>query len=115
MMQTLEPYPAWSCLAVALLCGSGEFADAAAPPLVENAVPVRVGLSNLSSQPLRSTSVTFGRASRQGQFPHSVRVSLLQAPVPAQVDIKRRYDDGSVRFAVISVVLEELAPRLLAG
>ena len=29
----------------------------------------------------------------------------------AQVDVKRRYDDGSVRFAIVSLVLDRLPPN----
>ena len=77
----------------------------------QNTIVVRVGLSNLSSQPLRSAPVTFGHAFRQGQFPQTVSVSDARTSLASQVDIKRRYEDGSVRFAIISTVLDELAPH----
>lgn len=89
----------------------GQCAGALAPVLAEKDVSVLVGLSNPSSQPLRSTAVTFGHAFRKGQFPRTVRVSVDGHTLPAQVDVKRRYEDGSVRFAVISVALDGMAPE----
>jgi hypothetical protein len=82
--------------------------DTAQRPIVAS---LRVGLSNLTSQPLRSVPVTFGHAFRQGHFPRAVRVTAVNGSGSFQADIKRRYPDGSIRFAVISALLDALAPQ----
>lgn len=93
-----------ACLVAVLACGMPILADADAPCLT-------VGVSNEGAEPLRSSPVTFGQAFRQGDFPQSLHVSAAGETVPAQVDVKRRYADGSLRFAVITTMLDELAPR----
>ena len=52
--------------------------------------------------------VTFGQLFRQGDVKHGIVVRVGQEMIPAQIDVKRRFDDGSVRFAVISTVLKNV-------
>jgi hypothetical protein len=53
----------------------------------------------------------FGRPFRQGEIPGSPQVVADGVPLPTQADVKSRWPDGSVRHAVLSVIL----PRLRAG
>jgi hypothetical protein len=59
-----------------------------------------------AGQTLRDTPVTFGQVFRQGDIKQGVLASAVRASV--QADVKRKYDDGSVRFAIISLQLPEL-------
>jgi len=87
----------------------GQAASSAAAS-ADHRAGVRVAVLNRSSQPAASVPVTFGQAFRKGQFRETVRVSAASRVLPAQVDVKRRYDDGSIRFAVISAVLDRMGP-----
>ncbi|MBN1421203.1 MAG: hypothetical protein JXP34_20690 [Planctomycetes bacterium] len=71
---------------------------------------VRVTLSNPGSQRIRAAPVTFGQAFRKGDVPATMRVSIGDRALPAQVDVQRRHDDGSVRFACISAIIDEIEP-----
>ena len=70
---------------------------------------VTVRVRNPHDRTLRDVALTFGQVFRRGDGAGGVVVRGMGGPVPAQVDVKRRYDNGSVRFAVISLVLNELA------
>ena len=59
-----------------------------------------------AGQPLKDVPVTFGQVFRKGDIKQGVLASAAQASV--QADVKRTYDDGSVRFAVISLWVPEL-------
>jgi len=63
-------------------------------------VPVTV--RNLSDQPAADAVVTFGQAFRKGHFSGGVAGQVGGKAIPLQADIKRHYDDGSIRFAVIT-------------
>ena len=78
-------------------------APAAEPPDVVN-----VEVRNLTRQTLKSVPVTFGQVFRKGDVPRGKQVHCPIDDCWAQVDPKRGYDDGSLRFAVVSVVLPEL-------
>jgi len=54
--------------------------------------------------------VTFGHVFKKGDIRQGLLVAARGART--QVDVKRRYDDGSVRFAVVSVLLGQPADRL---
>ena len=47
----------------------------------------------------------FGRPFVQGAIPHAPAVLVNGASVPSQADVKNRYPDGSVEFAVIAAVI----------
>ena len=53
--------------------------------------------------------VTFGQVFLRGALPAGSGLSA--GDVPLQVDVKNKYDDGSVRFAVLSGVLPSLAAK----
>jgi hypothetical protein len=55
---------------------------------------------NPGNQPAKNAPITLGQVIKRGDFQHGVRISV--GKTMGQADIKRRYEDGSVRFAVIS-------------
>jgi len=75
---------------------------------INTAEAARVEVSNLTQSKLQDEAVTFGQAFKRGDVADGVAVRIATQTLPAQVDVKRRYEDGSVRFAVISAVLREL-------
>ncbi|MBM4019832.1 MAG: hypothetical protein FJ288_16175 [Planctomycetes bacterium] len=116
MSDAVKARLAWRRFAAVLMCGlaghaAAGHAGAGLPPAGDDHPAVRVTVSSESPRPARSVPVTFGQAFRKGQFRDGVRVSVGGRALPAQVDVKRRYDDGSVRFAVISAVLDELSVK----
>lgn len=73
--------------------------------------PVTVEVRNPSATTRANVPLTFGQVFRRGDMPDGVSVAAAGRQVLTQVDVKRRYEDGSVRFGVIST----LVPKLLAG
>ena len=53
----------------------------------------------------------FGRPFVKGAIPHAPQILVNGQPVPSQADVKNRYPDGSVEFAVMAAVL----PSVPAG
>jgi len=76
----------------------------------EPAGVVSVEVKNVSARRLADVPVSFGQAFKQGDVPRGQHVLCFAGRQLAQVDVKRTYDDGSLRFAVISAVLRELPP-----
>jgi len=74
-------------------------------------VGVHVEIKNLSDRSVRDVPATFGQVFKRGDFGRGVAVSVDGDPIQAQVDVKRRHDDGSIRFAVVSMMLDELPPN----
>jgi hypothetical protein len=74
--------------------------DAAAAPVT------KVTLRPPAGQPAKGAIVTFGQVFKKGDLRQGVLASAPNALV--QVDVKRRYDDGSVRFAILSLAIPEL-------
>jgi len=52
--------------------------------------------------------LTFGHVFKKGDVPQSVQVTLNGQILPAQFDIKRHWDDGSVKHGVISVIIPQM-------
>jgi hypothetical protein len=63
-------------------------------------------LRNPADQPVKSVPVSFGQVFRKGDVKQGVVVKAGGAV--GQADVKRKHDDGSVRFAVISLVVPSL-------
>lgn len=108
MTQTTLSRFARLCLVAVLGCAVASLAGAA-PALADGGTTVKVGVAHLGASSMRSSPVTFGHPFRQGDFPESVRVLASGDSLPAQVDVKRRYADGSLRFAVITAMPDQLA------
>ena len=77
-------------------------------PVAEAAPVTTVILRNAGTQAARETPITFGQVFKKGDLKHGVRVRAGNAI--GQADIQRRYEDGSVRFAVISLVSPAMVP-----
>lgn len=48
---------------------------------------------------------TFGHAFKRGDVTNSIALAHGSRPIETQVDVKRRYDDGSVKHAVVTAVV----------
>lgn len=71
------------------------------------AVPNEIRIS-LPSGTETNYPLQFGRAFRIGEIIQTPRVLLDGTPIITQADIKTRHTDGSVKFAVISIVVPTL-------
>lgn len=76
----------------------------------ENAAPI-VTAVNLSASGLQNVPVTFGQPFRDGDIPvgDTVAAFLNGQALPTQTDIKARNPDGSVRHAILTVLLPALS------
>jgi hypothetical protein len=102
-------------------CGGGGAAEPAdagsrlSPGTAPSTPPAAANPANTLRVSLPSGSETnyplqFGRAFLKGEIRRSPQVLLDGAlAAQAQVDVKTRHEDGSVRFAVVSVVLPSLS------
>lgn len=93
--------------AMFLAAGVAGAQDAPWPGHAQGAVKVEV--RNLTDRPLKHVPVTFGQVFRKGA-PATLHGRVDGRPL-AQVNVKRTYDDGSARFAIVSAVLPELPAR----
>ncbi len=98
----VTPVPARSAKA------EGAAAALPSPPVIPgNELRVSLPRASFSNYPLQ-----FGRAFAQGVITGEPFVALDGNLLPAQqVDIKTRYGDGSVKFAVISVLIPEVTTQ----
>jgi hypothetical protein len=71
-----------------------------------------ITITNRSPDPIRRYPLQFGRPFVKGAIPNAPEVLLNGRAIPTQADVKNRYPDGSVAFAVIAVVIPELQPRV---
>ncbi len=90
-----------------LLVGTtaGDGAQAASAPTANT-----LSLTNHSGGGLRNYPLQFGRPFLQGAIANFPRVLIDGVPTETQADVKNRYPDGSVKFAVIAVVIPSLPP-----
>jgi len=74
---------------------------------------VGVNFQNPTGSSIPAGPVQFGQAFVAGDLAGSggVEIKLGGQTIPAQIDVKNRYPDGSVRFGVISLQLPQLAAR----
>jgi len=78
-----------------------------APLLTRNWLLVRSSTgTTLTDEPLQ-----FGRPFEKGEIRGCPRLSVDGHEVEAQADVKTRYPDGSVQFAIVSVVLQKVPPK----
>ncbi len=56
------------------------------------------------------TALTFAHAFQQGDISESLAVRSGNQNLPAQVDVKRRYADGSVKHAIITTTISGMSP-----
>jgi hypothetical protein len=85
---------------------------AAAVALAEPPKPVTtVTVTNPTAKTLKHVPVTFGQVFGPGDLKAGPAVHVNGKRVNAQVDVKRTYDHESIRFAVVSLILPEIAPE----
>ncbi len=75
----------------------------------EEAEAVSVEVRNLTGDTLKDVPVSFGQAFKKGDIRQGFQVHCFVDGRLSQVDMKRRYDDGSLRFAIVSAIIPELA------
>lgn len=83
--------------------GSGSGLDDTTPAAADNQMKVSLPSGTESQYPLQ-----FGRPFVAGEIPGMPVVLLDGVVMPSQADVKTRHADGSVKFAVISVILPTL-------
>ncbi len=89
--------------AFALLCAVG-------PASLGGNVVVSNLYDNLQTdRTLKNVPVTLSRVGARGDFLDGITPMIGDRKLPAQVDVLRRSDDGSIRHALVSFVLPELA------
>lgn len=76
--------------------------------------PATVVVSNVyeclnEQRELDEVPVTFSRIGAEGDFVEGITPVVSGEKMPAQVDVLRRADDGSIRHALVSLVLPRLA------
>ncbi|HUT56815.1 MAG TPA: hypothetical protein VNA25_02945, partial [Phycisphaerae bacterium] len=91
----------WTAVVLALTAGC---ATAMTPVVVSNTYQNLDGEHGLSDVP-----VTFSRIGAEGDFTNGITPMIEGRKLPAQVNVLRRAADGSIRHALVSFVLPELA------
>ena len=91
-------------IAVAFFVTTGAFATTSSTPGVINSITV----TNASSGAISNYPYQFGRPFLDGAIANQPQVLVNGQPVATQADVKNRYPDGSVEFAVIAVVTPAL-------
>ena len=66
-------------------------------------------LTNPTDQKLTNYPLQFARPFVAGEIAQAPQLKLSEQLLPTQADIKQRYPDGSVRHAIISVLIPEIA------
>lgn len=102
-----------SCRVTATNAVTSTVATSATRGPVTGAVAGQVDAGNTMSIATASGTQTnypmqFGRVFRQGRIPNVPQVLLDGSAIASQADVKNRWPDGSVKFAVISVVIPTL-------
>src|SRR5215469_196654 len=77
-------------------------AEASAPAVVQLSTANTITLTNQSGSPIAAWPFQFGRPFRPGDIPHNPQVLASNGAIPSQVDVKNRYPDGSVKFAIMA-------------
>jgi len=71
-------------------------------------------LTNVSDQAVVDYPLQFARAFVQGEIPNYAEIVLDGGLVPTQCDVKNRWPDGSVKFAILATVVPSLPPDVPA-
>ena len=88
-------------LAVAFFVTTGAFGTPSSTPGVTNSIT----MTNASGSAISNYPYQFGRPFVDGAIANQPQVLVNGQPVATQADVKNRYPDGSVEFAVIAVVI----------
>ncbi len=81
--------------------------DHSASPTVAN----KLWITNESDAPARDCPIRIGRPFRRGEIPNYPQARVSGTPLPTQADVKTRWDDGSVKHAILSVMIPLLPAR----
>jgi len=68
-----------------------------------------ITVSDVTGQGQTNRFVSVGRFFKQGGIPHFAQAVLGQTPILTQCDVKNRWPDGSLKFAIVSFVLPSLS------
>src|SRR6185436_12068759 len=79
------------------------------PPPASNADNTMT-LTNVSEQAVVDYPLQFGRAFVEGEIPNYAEIVIDGGLVPTQCDVKNRWPDGSVKFAIMAAVVPLLPP-----
>jgi len=63
---------------------------------------------NLAAAAAKNVPLTFGHVFRKGDIRDGIAARIDGRLARVQADVKRRYDDGSVRFAIVSLVVDDV-------
>ena len=80
-----------------------------APPMMGDVVVSNVYDNLQTARVLENVPITLSRVGAEGDFTNGITPMIGGRRLPAQVDVLRRAGDGSIRHAVVSFVLPELA------
>jgi len=67
-----------------------------------------ITITNASGVAVTNYPFQFGRPFVQGEIPHYPQVLVNGTSIPTQADIKNKYPDGSIKFAVISIIIPSI-------
>jgi len=84
-------------------------ASIACPPALATEVPNQITITEQAGVSTILYPVQIGRPFVQGEIPHFPQVLVDGTPAETQADVKSRWDDGSVKHAVLSFLVPELA------
>lgn len=69
-----------------------------------------IAISDLTGAGQTNRIVSFGRVFKQGDIPQFAQAVIGSTPVLTQCDVKNRWPDGSLKFAIISFVAPSVLP-----
>jgi hypothetical protein len=65
-------------------------------------------ISDISGSSQKNSPETVTRFFKQGEIPHYAQAVVNSMPLLTQCDVKNRWQDGSVKFAIISFVVPQI-------
>ena len=84
--------------------------DVVDPPEPEPSTDNTMTLTNLSGTAVVDYPLQFARAFVEGEISNYAEIVLDGLAVPTQCDVKNRWSDGSVKFAIMAAVVPSLLP-----
>jgi len=84
--------------------------DVVEPPEPEPSADNTMTLTSLSGATVTDYPLQFARAFVQGEIADYAEIVLDGLAVPTQCDVKNRWPDGSVKFAILAAVVPSLLP-----
>jgi len=86
-------------------------AAAEAKPTQTSSITDTVTISDTSGRAQVNRPVSIARAFREGEIRNFVQASISNHPLLTQCDVKNRWPDGSLRYAVVSFVIPSLPAK----